>query len=120
VQEITALEQLDAAGRLNDERRTRLVDLLVERASEVHAMGRAIPESADLETVARLDAVRGVQLVPARALAAAAAGDAWKAIGAREEAQAARARAAALGGVRPGEVGIVGIGARHAPFPPTS
>src|SRR6185369_9472033 len=61
------------------------------------------------------DAKRGEQLMPARAVAAAAAGDAWKAIGAREEAQAADARAAALGGVRPGEVGIV---ARHAPPPP--
>ena len=51
--------------------------------------------------------MRGVQLTPARAVAAAAAGDAWKAIGAREEAQAAYARAAALGGVRPGEVGMM-------------
>src|SRR4029079_15032140 len=102
VQEITALEQLDAAGRLNDERRTRLVDLLVERASEVHALGRAIPESTDLETVARLDAVRGVQLTPARAVAAAAAGDAWKAIGAPAGARAAFARAAGPGGGRRG------------------
>ncbi|HEY7376190.1 MAG TPA: hypothetical protein VIF57_28775 [Polyangia bacterium] len=117
VLEIAALTQLDAAGQLTGPARARLVELLIARAVEFRGMGRAIPASADLETVARLDAVRGVQLVPARALAAAAAGDAWKAIGAREEAQAAHARAAALGGVRPGEVGIV---ARHAPPPPAA
>jgi len=115
VLEIAALTQLDTAGQLTGSARARLVELLIARAVEFRAMGRAIPASADLETVARLDATRGVQLVPARALAAAAAGDAWKAIGAREEAQAAHARAAALGGLRPGEVGIV---ARHAPPPP--
>jgi tetratricopeptide (TPR) repeat protein len=114
VLEIAALMQLDAAGRLDAATRDRLVELLTARSAEFRALGRAIPESADLETVARLDAVRGVQLSPARALAAAAAGDAWKAIGAREEAQAAYARAAALGGVRPGEVGIM-RGRRPAP-----
>jgi tetratricopeptide (TPR) repeat protein len=107
VLEIAALERLDVADRLNDAQRKRLADLLVERASEFHALGRAIPESADLETVARLDATRGVQLTPARAVAAAAAGDAWKAIGARAEARAAYARASALGGVSPGDVGIM-------------
>src|SRR5262249_9453690 len=107
VLEVAALEQLDAAEKLNDPQRARLVELLIARATEFHVRGRAIPESADLESVARLDVVRGAQLVSARAVAAVAAGDAWKAIGAREEAQAAYARAAALGGVRPGEVGIV-------------
>jgi tetratricopeptide (TPR) repeat protein len=107
VLEIAALMQLDTASRLTRAARDRLVELLTARATEFHALGRAIPESADLETVARLDAMRGVQLTPARAVAATAAGDAWKAIGAREEAQAAYARAAALGGVRPGEVGIM-------------
>jgi hypothetical protein len=107
VLEITALQQLDVADRLSDAQRARLAELLVARASEFHALGRAIPESADLETVARLDAARGIQLTPARAVAAAAAGDAWKAIGAREEARAAYARAAALGGVAPGDIGIM-------------
>jgi hypothetical protein len=107
VSEITALEQLDAVDKLNAFQRARLAELLVARASEFHALGRAIPESADLETVARLDATMGVRLTPARAVAAAAAGDAWKAIGARDEARAAHARAAALGGVAPGDVGIM-------------
>jgi len=115
VLEIAALMQLDAMNRLPDPQRTRLVELLTARAAEFHGLGRGIPASADLETVARLDAVRGVQLTPARAIAAAAAGDAWKAIGAREEAQAAYARAAALGGVLPGEVGIV---PRRGSLPP--
>jgi len=114
VLEISALAQLDAIGRLDGAGKARLAELLTARAAEFRALGRAIPESADLETVARLDAARGVQLAPARALASAAAGDAWKAIGAREEARAAFQRAAALGGVRPGEVGIV---ARRAPPP---
>ena len=107
VLEITALQQLDVADRLSDAQRARLAELLAARASEFHALGRAIPESADLEAVARLDAARGVQLMPARAVAAAAAGDAWKAIGARAEARAAYARAAALGGVGPGDIGIM-------------
>jgi hypothetical protein len=115
VPEIAALMQLDAVARLSDPARARLVELLTARATEFHALGRAIPESADLETVARLDAVRGVQLTPARAVAAAAAGDAWNAIGARDEARAAYTRAAALGGVRPGEVGIV---PRRGSLPP--
>ena len=57
--------------------------------------------------MARLDADAGRACwAPARAVAAAAAGDAWKAIGARAEARAAYARAAALGGVSPGDMGI--------------
>jgi hypothetical protein len=107
VLEITALQQLEVAEKLTDPKRARLAELLAARAAEFHALGRAIPESADLEAAARLDAKRGEQLMPARAVAAAAAGDAWKAIGAREEARAAFARAAALGGVRPGEVGFM-------------
>ena len=106
VVEITALAQLDLADRLNGEQAGRLANLLVERAAEFHALGRAIPESTDLETVARLDPTRGAMLGPARAVAAAAAGDAWKAIGARAEARAAYARASALGGVSRGDMGI--------------
>jgi tetratricopeptide (TPR) repeat protein len=107
VLEISALEKLDTADALSAAARQRLAELLVARATEFHALGRAIPESADLETVARLDPTRGAKLGPARAVAAAAAGDAWKAIGARDEAQAAYMRAAALGGVPAGDVGIV-------------
>jgi hypothetical protein len=114
VLEIAALMQLDAAEQLKGPARARLADLLTVRAAEFRALGRAIPESVDLEMVARLDAVRGVQLTPARALAAAAAGDAWKAIGAVEESRAAYQRATLLGGVRPGEVGLV---PRRAPAP---
>ena len=107
VLEITALQQLKIAEKLTGSSRGRLAELLVARAADFHALGRAIPESADLEEAARLDETRGAQLTPARAVAAAAAGDAWKAIGAREPARAAFAHAAALGGVPPGEVGIM-------------
>ena len=107
VLEISALQKLDAADALSGPARLRLADLLTARATEFHALGRGIPESVDLETVARLDPTRGAKLGPGRAVAAAAAGDAWKAIGARDEAQAAYMRAAALGGVPPGDVGIV-------------
>ena len=51
--------QLDTVARLPDPARARLVELLTVRATEFHALGRAIPESADLETVARLDAGGG-------------------------------------------------------------
>jgi tetratricopeptide (TPR) repeat protein len=107
VLEISALQKLDAAGALSGVARLRLAELLTARATEFHALGRAIPESADLETVARLDPTRGAKLDPARAVAAAAAGDAWKAIGARDEAHAAYMRAVALGGAPAGDVGIV-------------
>jgi hypothetical protein len=107
VLEISALQKLDTADALSGPARLRLAELLTARATEFHALGRPIPESADLETVARLDPTRGAKLGPARAVAAAAAGDAWKAIRARDEAQAAYMRAAALGGVPAGDVGIV-------------
>jgi len=117
VLEIAALMRLDAGGHLNKVRTARLAELLTARAAEFRALGRAIPASIDLETVARLDAARGARIAPARALAAAAAGDAWKAIGAQDEARAAYQRAAALGGVLPGDVGIV---PRRAPPPPAA
>ena len=107
VLEISALQRLDTADALSGPGRLRLAELLTARATEFHALGRAIPESVDLETVARLDPTRGAKLGPARAVAATAAGDAWKAIGARDEARAAYMRAAALGGVPAGDVGIV-------------
>jgi tetratricopeptide (TPR) repeat protein len=107
VSEITALQQLEALDKLSGPQAGRLAELLVARAAEFRALGRAIPESADLEAVARLDPAVGVRLTPARAVASAAAGDAWKSIGARDEARAAYTRAAALGGVAAGDVGIM-------------
>ena len=107
VLEITALRQLEVAEKLTDSGRERLAELLVARAAEFHALGRAVPESGDLEAAARLDPATVAKLTPARAVAASAAAEAWKAIGAREEARAASLRAAELGGVRPGDVGIM-------------
>jgi len=97
--ELGALSSLAEAERLTDAERWRLCDLLAARAEIFRASGRAAPWSRDLETLARLDPARGDKLLVERAGAAAAAGDAWKAIGARDEAQAAFDRAARLGGV---------------------
>lgn len=99
VLELGALSSLAAAEWLGEGERARLGDLLGARAESFRAMGRAAPWSRDLETLARLDPARGQKLIGERAGAAAAAGDAWKAIGARGEAQAAFDRAALLGGV---------------------
>ena len=106
VLELMALLEIDGAEKLTAADRARLVDLLAARAAEFRGLGRPIAESADLEAVARLDPVRGAQLVTARAVAAVAAGDAWKAIGARAEAQVAFTRATSLGGTTPGELGL--------------
>jgi hypothetical protein len=109
VMELRALALLERSYRLDAVLRAkpttaelaRLAELLAARATALHALGRPIPESRDLESVARLDPARGRKLVPERAAAAVAAGDAWKAIDARDDARAAFALAAALGGVRP-------------------
>lgn len=98
--EIVALAELHMSAHLSDAERARLLDLLISRAAAFHDMGRAIPESADLETAAALGA-RGEVLARERATASVAAGDAWKAIGAHAEARAAYARAVGLGGVPP-------------------
>jgi hypothetical protein len=97
--ELAALLSLDAADRLGPGERDRLCDLLAARAESFRSLGRAGPRSRDLETLARLDPARGQALRGARAAAAAAAGDAAKAIGARAEATAAFDLAARLGGV---------------------
>jgi hypothetical protein len=102
VLEIAALSDLAALGRLSGPESARLAELLEARAGVFAAMGRGIPESEDLEAVAQLDPARGMALAPARAAAATAAGDAWKALGARADARAAYARAAALGGIAAG------------------
>jgi tetratricopeptide (TPR) repeat protein len=109
VLELTALAALEREWRLDAVLRAeptiaengRLAELLAARAAALHALGRAIPESRDLDAVARLDPARGGKLLPERAAAAVAAGDAWKAIGARDDARAAFALAAFLGGVAP-------------------
>jgi hypothetical protein len=102
VLELAALSDLAALERLSGPETARFIELLEARAATFAAMGRGIPRSADLETVAQLDPARGAALAPARAAAATAAGDAWKAIGAHAEARAAYARAAALGGIAAG------------------
>src|SRR6185295_2107389 len=101
VLEIDALSKLDAAERMTGSEAGRLAELLVARAAEFRGLRRGIPESADLEAVARLDPAQAALLGPARAAAAKAATDAWAAIGAREEAAAAFRLATAVKGVRP-------------------
>jgi hypothetical protein len=89
-------------GRLGAGERRRLADLLDARAALFWAWRRPIACSRDLERLARLDPARGTTLTLRRAAAAAAAGDAWKAIGARDDARAAYGLATVLGGVAPG------------------
>jgi len=109
VLELAALAALEREWRLDAVLRARptpaelarLAELLAARAAAFDELGRAIPESRDLESVARLDPARGAKLQLERARAAAAAGDTWKAIGARDDARAAYALAASLGGVAP-------------------
>jgi len=122
VLEIRALQVLDRSYRLDAELRAkptpaetaRLAELLEARAAAFHALGRAIPESRDLESVARLDPARGQGLIPLRAAAAARAGDFWKSVHAPDDARAAYALAAALGGIAPGTAGAA---ATAAPLP---
>jgi len=109
VLELAALGALEREWRLDAVLRARptpaelarLAELLAARAAAFDELGRAIPESRDLESVARLDPARGAKLQLERARAATAAGDTWKAIGARDDARAAYALAASLGGVAP-------------------
>ncbi len=93
----------------------RLADLLLARAATFNMLGRPIPESRDLEAVARLDPARGTRLLRARAAAAAAAGDSWKAIDARDDARAAFTLAAQLGGVSPAAAPLLPPGAPWSP-----
>jgi hypothetical protein len=110
VLELAALGALEREWRLDAVLRAqptpaelaRLAELLATRAAAFDDLGRAIPESRDLESVARLDPARGDKLQSERARAATAAGDTWKAIGSRDDARAAYALAAFLGGVAPG------------------
>jgi hypothetical protein len=112
VLELAALAALEREWRLDAVLRAeptpaevaRLAELLAARAGAFHDLGRAIPESRDLESVARLEPARGGKLQLERASAATAAGDTWKAVRARDDARAAYALAAFLGGVAPGAV----------------
>jgi tetratricopeptide (TPR) repeat protein len=97
VLELRALVALDTLERLTPANRARLVGLLEKRAAEFHALGRDVPESRDLERLARLAPARGAGLLGERASAERAAGDAWLAVGAFDEARAAYDRAIALG-----------------------
>jgi hypothetical protein len=97
VLELRALILLDQMDRLEPEPRARLATLLEARAAEFHALGRAVPESQDLDRLARLAPALGAALGAARARAARAAGDAWLAVGALDDARASYANAARLG-----------------------
>jgi hypothetical protein len=107
--ELEALAALERSWRLDAVLRAqptvaeeaRLAELLWRRAMMFHVLGRPIPESRDLEAAARLDPARGAMFIPARAAAAAAAGDRWKAIDAPADALTAFALAARLGGAPP-------------------
>ncbi len=73
--ELEALAALERAWRLDAVLRAqptvaeeaRLAELLVRRAAMFHVLGRAIPESGDLEAVARLDPARGANADARRA-----------------------------------------------------
>ncbi|HVR04236.1 MAG TPA: hypothetical protein VMT47_19010 [Polyangia bacterium] len=95
--ELRALLVLDELERLEPDSRERLVALLERRAAEFHTLGRAVPESRDLERLARLSPARGAGFLGERAFAARAAGDTWLAVGASQEARAAYQRAGDLG-----------------------
>lgn len=95
--ELRALLAIDDAERLDGEEATRLVALLGRRATELLAMSRAIPASADLREIERLAPERALALRPQRAEAERAAGDVWFSVGDLNQARDAFARAQALG-----------------------
>src|SRR6185312_15936690 len=82
VLELQSLQVLDRSYRLDGDLRAqptaietaRLAELLQARAAAFHALGRAVPESRDLESAARLDPTLGQALAATRALAAARGG----------------------------------------------
>jgi hypothetical protein len=97
VRELPPLIALDELQRLDAAHHERLVTLLERRAAEFHGLGRPIPESRDLDRLARLAPARGAQLRGPHAVALRGAGDEWLAIGATKEARAAYEHAVALG-----------------------
>src|SRR5581483_8494227 len=68
-----------------------------QRATELLAIGRAVPAAEDLRAVERLAPARAAALRPLRARAERGAGDAWLAVGDRGRAQVAYEQARALG-----------------------
>jgi hypothetical protein len=97
VLELPALIALDDLQRLEPFYRERLATLLERRAAEFRALRRPIPESRDLERLARLTPARAPDLLDARRDALRAAGDEWLAVGAMKEARAAYEQAVTLG-----------------------
>jgi hypothetical protein len=97
VREFAPLIALDDIDRLGPAHRARLVTLLEWRAAELHALGRPIPESRDLDRLARLAPARAAAVSGEHAAALRAAGDEWLAVGATKEARAAYEHAVALG-----------------------
>jgi hypothetical protein len=95
--ELRALLALETVQRLEPGQPPRLEVLLARRAGEFHALGRAVPESRDLEHLARLSPSRGAALRGERATAARAAGDTWLALGETAKARAAYELAISLG-----------------------
>jgi tetratricopeptide (TPR) repeat protein len=97
VYELRALLALDDLDRLGTAQRERLVTLLERRAAEFRALGRAIPESRDLDRLERLAPAIAAGLLGEHALAERTAGDVWLSVGAIDEARAAYERAGRLG-----------------------
>jgi tetratricopeptide (TPR) repeat protein len=95
--ELNALLALEQVQRLLPEHGPRLAALLGQRAEELRRAGRAVPESRDLERLARFEPKVGASLRPARAAAARGSGDAWLAIGDIQRARAAYELARGLG-----------------------
>jgi hypothetical protein len=97
IYELRALLALDDLDRLGAPQRERLVTLLERRAAEFRALGRAIPESRDLDRLERLAPAIAAGLLGEHALAERTAGDVWLSVGAIDEARAAYERAGRLG-----------------------
>jgi hypothetical protein len=97
IYELRALLALDDLDRLGAAQRERLVTLLERRAAEFRGLGRAIPESRDLDRLERLAPAIAAGLLGDHALAERTAGDVWLSVGAVDEARAAYERAGRLG-----------------------
>jgi tetratricopeptide (TPR) repeat protein len=95
--ELRALLALEEVWRLEPQHGPRLAELLERRATELRALGRAVPESRDLERLARFSPPHGAALIRTRAVAARGAGDAWLALGATTKAREAYELARNLG-----------------------
>lgn len=81
VVELAELEALEDRDTLRDRERTRLVELLLARASDWIALQRPIPLVADLRNILGLAPGRRLALARPLRRAERAAGDAWLAMG---------------------------------------